>query len=96
MDRLDANYGYSFGNIRLVTWAKNNEKAYEERKTNLHVTKQNRKVRQLALDGFFIKEFDSVASAGRETGIQRTNINAICSGKPQYKSVGGFLWEYAD
>lgn len=95
VDRHDPNQGYTLENIRLVTWAENNEKAYEDRKSCKHVTRQNRKVRQLALDGTTIKIFDSVASASRETGIQRTNINAMCSGKPQYKSVGGFLWEYA-
>ena len=95
VDRLDSNQGYAIGNIRLVTWAENNEKAYEDRKTCAHITRQNRKVRQLTLNGTPIKVFDSVASASRETGIQRTNINAMCSGKPQYKSVGGFLWEYA-
>lgn len=95
VDRLDANHGYSFGNIRLVTWKDNNEKAYEDRKSNAHVTKQNRKVRQLNLDGTFVQEFESIAAAARATGVQRTNINAMCKGQPQHKSVGGFLWEHA-
>jgi hypothetical protein len=95
IDRIDPNQGYFFGNIRLVTWAENNEKAYEDRKSCAHVTRQNKKVRQLALDGSLIQVFDSIAAAARATGIQRTNINAMCAGRPQYKSVGGFLWEHA-
>jgi len=94
VDRLDPNQGYAFGNVRLVTWKENNEKAYEDRKACAHVTKQNRKVRQLTLHGELVKEFDSIAAASRATGIQRTNINAMCAGRPQYKSVGGFLWEH--
>ena len=95
IDRQDPNLGYSLTNIRLVTWAENNDKAYQDRKACRHITKQNRRIRQLTLDRVPIQEFDSVASAARATGIQRTNINAMCAGRPQYKSVGGFLWEYA-
>lgn len=95
IDRKDPNHGYSLTNIRLVTWAENNDKAYEDRKVCRHITKQNRKVRQLSLDGTLIQVFDSIAAASRSTGVQRTNINAMCTGKPQYKSVGGFLWEHA-
>lgn len=95
VDRLDANLPYSSTNIRLVTWRENNEKEAEDRKSCAHITKQNRKVRQLTLDGVLVKEFDSIAAAGRATGIQRTNINAMCKGRSQHKSVGGFLWEHA-
>lgn len=95
IDRKDPNFGYSLTNIRLVTWAENNDKAYQDRKTCRHITKQNRKVCQQALDGTPIQVFDSIASAARTTGVQRTNINAMCSGQPRYKSVGGFLWKYA-
>lgn len=95
VDRLDANQPYVVGNIRLVTWRENNTKEASDRKSCAHITKQNRKVRQLSLDSVLIQVFDSIAAAARATGVQRTNINAMCTGKPQYKSVGGFLWEHA-
>jgi hypothetical protein len=94
IDRRNPNFGYSLNNIRLVTWVENNEKAYQDRKTCAHITKQNRKVRQLTLDRQLVQVFDSIAAAARATGVQRTNINAMCAGRPQYKSVGGFLWEH--
>lgn len=96
IDRLDPTKPYSLSNIRLVTWAENNEKAYEDRKECRHVTKQNRRIEQLTLDGTHIAFFDSIASAARKTGNIRTNINGMCKGKPNVKSVGGFLWRYAD
>ena len=96
IDRLDVTKGYSFDNIRLVTWKDNNDAQYMDRKTCKVVTKQNRKVVQKALDGTFIAEHLSIAAAARATGAIRTNINAMCKGtNPNIKSVGGFLWEYA-
>lgn len=95
VDRKDPNKPYSLGNIRLVTWTENNEKAYEDRKQCRHITTQNRRVEQLALDGTHIAYHDSIAHAARKTGITRTNINGMCKGKPNVKSVGGFVWRYA-
>ena len=95
VDRLNPNLGYSFENIRLVTWKTNNDKAYQDRKSCTHVTRQCRRVEQLTLNGEHVAYFASIAAAGRATGIQRTNINAMCMGKPAYKSVGGFLWQHA-
>lgn len=94
VDRVDSTQGYSFPNIRLVTWEQNNDQAYEDRKLCIRITKQNRKVEQLTLEGVHVAFYDSIAAAGRATGVQRTNINAMCKGKPQYKSVGGFLWRH--
>lgn len=94
VDRKDPHKGYSLDNIRLVTWETNNEKAYEDRKNCKHVTKQNKKVEQLSLEGIHIAFYESIANAARITGAIRSNINAMCKGKPQLKSVGGFLWRY--
>lgn len=97
VDRIDVNKGYSLDNIRLVTWQENNDAQYDARKTCSVVTRQNRSVRQLALDGSLIEVHKSIASAARATGAVRTNINCMCTGKnPAIKSVSGFLWEYAD
>ena len=95
VDRLDDSKGYTFDNIRLVTWRENNEKMYTTRKSGERITRQNRKVQQLDLDGNLVAEYPSVAAASRVTGIQRTNINANCSGYKTYEHVGGCLWKYA-
>lgn len=95
VDRLDPNKGYSLGNIRLVTWAENNSKAYGDRKSCLHVTTQCRKIRQLTLDGVLVREFASISAAARETKLCRTAINYVCKGTYVAPHLGGFLWEYA-
>lgn len=97
VDRLVTTKGYALDNIRLVTWQENNDAQYAARKTCSVVTRQNRSVRQLALDGSLIAVHKSIASAARATGAVRTNINCMCTGKnPAIKSVSGFIWEYAD
>jgi len=96
VDRLDPTIGYSLTNIRIVTWKDNNDKAYSDRKHCLHITKQNRKVRQCSLDGKEIAVFGSIANAARSTGITRININDVCRGKSHCKTAGGYVWQYAD
>lgn len=96
IDRKDVTVGYSFENIRLVTWKENNDAQYADRKSCKVVTRQNRAVRQLSLTGELIATHKSIAAAARATNAVRTNINCMCSGtNPNIKSVGGFLWEYA-
>lgn len=90
-DRLDSNLPYTFDNLRLVTWAENNQAVAVERKSCKLVTKQCRGIKQI-FDGMTINTFKSVAMAARETGIQRTNINATCKGR--VPRAGGYCWEY--
>lgn len=44
--------------------------------------------------GVFIKEFDSIANASLETGIQRTTIVGVLKGT--YKSAGGYIFVYKE
>lgn len=97
VDRKDVTKGYSFDNIRLVTWQENNEAQYADRKNCKVVTRQNRSIEQLSLSGELLAVHKSIAAAARVTGAVRTNINCMCSGNnPAIKSVGGFLWRYAE
>ena len=96
IDRLNDLLGYSLQNIQLITWNENNQKMYDHRKSCKRITRQNRKVEQLSLDGDHVSFFDSISHAARSTGITRTNINGMCKNKPNVKSVGGFIWRYAD
>jgi len=95
VDRLDDLKGYSLDNIQLVCWKDNNEKMYQDRKAGKRITRQNRLVEQLTLEGRHVAFYPSIAFAARATGITRTNINGMCAGKPNVKSVGGFVWRYA-
>lgn len=93
VDRIDSTRPYSFDNIRLVTWKENNSAAAEERKTCKHVTKQNKKIEQLTLDGLHVETYLSQAHAARTTGFCRTNINHTCQGHRE--AAHGFLWRHA-
>lgn len=41
-----------------------------------------------------LKEWESIKTAGNETGIERRNINACCQGKR--KTAGGYIWRYKE
>jgi hypothetical protein len=93
VDRINSTEGYSFTNIRLVTWKENNDAAYEERKSCKRVTRQCQKIVQLTLSGEYMKTHLSISKAARDTGFCRTNINYACKGgRPE---AHGFVWQYA-
>lgn len=51
-------------------------------------------VNQYELSGKFIKSFESVSQASKETGIKYLSISRCATGKA--KSTGGFQWKYAE
>lgn len=56
--------------------------------------KQARAVRQYSIDGEFIKEFDAMRDAVRETGVDKKSIQECCAGR---QNTGrGFIWKYVD
>lgn len=42
----------------------------------------------------FIKEWDSISSASKETGTERSDITGCCNGR--LKTSGGFIWKHKD
>lgn len=94
-DRLDDSKGYSFDNLRLVTWRENKERAYEDRKNNILVTSQNKKVNQLTKDGVYIRSFDSIESAACAVSGDATNILKVCQKRPSHLTSKRFRWEFA-
>ena len=53
-------------------------------------------VEQYDLTGKLIASYSCAEEAYKVTGIFAKNIQCVCQRQPQYKSVGGFLWKYAD
>lgn len=53
---------------------------------------QSIKIKQLSMDGSFIKEWKSIMEAARELNIERSGISRACSGG--YKQCGGYKWGY--
>jgi hypothetical protein len=92
-DRIDDYKGYSFDNIRLITFRENNERGHSDRVCGIN-NKMNRQVLRYDLNGNFIEEYYSTAQAGRGTGLPNTNIVKACRGK--IKSCGGFIWKYKE
>ena len=92
-DRLDNYKGYSFDNIRVVTWEENMVKGHSDVKNGLN-NKQNKAVIQMDLNGNELKEYHSMRHAGRQTGVYYQNIWAACNGR--ITKSGGFRWRYAE
>ncbi len=90
IDRLDDYKGYSFDNIRIMTWEGNLKKGHDDRKNGIN-NKQSIAVLQYSLDGTFIKEFHSVREAERHTSVNAGNISSCTRGNR--KLAGGFIWK---
>lgn len=79
-------HGYHFGNITAIK-----EMNYMKgRKGKYH--HNSKPVFQYDLEGNFIKSYNSVADAHRETGLSIGNIASVCNGR--LKKTGGFIWQY--
>ena len=94
-DRLDDNKGYSFDNIRIVTWYENNTKEYAKRKNGTTISKTLKPILQFDLNGNFIKEFYSIGSAKRELNVKNHSGIIRCCKNTQ-KFAHGFLWKYKE
>ena len=67
---------------------------YEE--NNLHSIEfgdRGQAVLQLDENDIFINRFESIREAEEKTGVQHSNITAVCKGKRD--KAGGYKWEYA-
>lgn len=51
-------------------------------------------VKQFDLDGNFIKEFDTITQASRETGVGLARISDVARGNR--KTAGGFVWVFSN
>ena len=65
-----------------------NERVYESRRYKY------RKIRQYDLNGQLIKEWDSIADAGRYMNVNCASISRVCRGQ-QHTSMG-YVWKYAN
>jgi group I intron endonuclease len=59
------------------------------------MTKANgKKISQFNLSNEFVKEYNSIADAGRISGVKKSNIQQVLLSKT--KTAGGFIWKYID
>jgi group I intron endonuclease len=52
----------------------------------------NKRINQYDLNNNFIKTFDSITNAAKETNNNRQSIGKCCNNK--YKTAGGFIWRF--
>lgn len=95
IDRIDDYVGYTEYNIQITTWGNNEKRALNDKKNGIN-NKTNKSVVQLTKDRVFVKYYYSVAQASRETGFDHSSICKVCRKEKTNKTVGGFIWEFAD
>ncbi|MCD8355965.1 MAG: NINE protein [Clostridia bacterium] len=77
--------------------AQNKELRKNRKKERLHAgpkQQQGRAIIQMTDDGTIIKEFDTIASASREIGVNSKCIRDAANGVQ--KHAGGYCWKYRD
>ncbi len=93
VDRIDDAKGYSFDNIRLITWGENHKKRITaQRKGILNTSKPHVSVSQYDLKNNFIMNFISMSAASRKTKVHQSHISSCCKGDRW--TAGGFKWMY--
>ena len=93
VDRIDDSKGYSFDNIRLVTWKENDSKGHYNRKNA--ITTQGslcKAVIQYDLNMNKISEYHSISEASRQTSSMASKISLCCKG--ERGKTNGFKWKY--
>ena len=78
-------------NLEWCTQKHNIQYAYD---IGRKIPPHQKKVSQYSLSGEFIKEWDSLAEAGRSTGTYGANIYKVCRGKRE--QAGGYKWRYTE
>lgn len=100
VDRKNDKKGYTLDNIRLTTWAENNDKANAHKREGL--LGKSRPVYAYHKDGTFYKKYVSSAEAARDTGAHPSDILEVANGVPRRKNGGmyclksakGYLWRW--
>lgn len=97
VDRLDNGYGYSFDNIRLVTFRENYMTFHNGVRTGIEANAgrfKNTPIIKLTKSGEIVGEYFSVAEALRQHGKKPNNarISAVLTGARKYYL--SHRWEY--
>jgi hypothetical protein len=78
-------------NVENLEWVSQSENVKHAYRLNLHKPIRIG-VSQYTLSNVFIKEYDSLLDAEKETGISNGHISNVCRGVK--KTGGGYIWKY--
>ena len=90
----EVRYNNKVDNLEWVTCEENNN--YGSRNSRLSISKRNtncKPIRQLTLDGKYVREWESLHEIGRQTGYDISHIMRVCKGV--MLTGYGYKWEYA-
>ena len=82
----------SLENLEWISQSENGKHAY---RLNLHLP-NSISVSQYTLDNVFVREYESLRDAEKETGVYNGLISNVCRGIRGRKTAGGYIWKYTD
>jgi len=97
VDRKNDDIHYCFGNIQLMTWAENEQKAHDDMRDGKlkHGTKPQKEIEQYTMGFEMVATFVSTRDAERRTGIGQGTISSCASDDGQL-SAGGYRWKFVE
>ena len=95
IDRKEDFKEYSFDNITLMTWQKNNFKEYAKHKSGTSVNEDLKPVWQYTMEGIYVNDYISQNEAARQVNSVTQQTISLCC-KQEIKSSGGFRWFYTE
>ena len=82
-------------NVENLEWVSRSENGKHAYRLNLHKPIRFG-VSQYTLDNVFVREYESLLDAEKETGIYNGHISGVCRGIRGRKTAGGYIWKYTD
>ena len=85
------------GNIGKVNYHnESKERSFEQRSCKRVSRNRERIVEQYTLEGLFVREWNSVAEAGRSLGLEKTATSIRIACEDWTKTCKGFRWKYKE
>ena len=77
-----------------INWGSHNERAAKNKTNHPSLSKQVHQIDKKT--GEVINTYPSAREAERQTGIYHSTIAKCCLNRPNFKSAGGYLWQYVE
>lgn len=79
-------------NLEWATYKENIQHYHDNNKINYY---NQKKVHMYDINNNYIKTFNTIMEAEKETGVNHSGIVSVCSEKyPNRKTAGGYKWKY--